>query len=85
VARLALAAEQDAGSLEFSPERLKIARLAVRGATNQQIGERLLISESTVRYHLRTLFRQLGIRRRVQLAHALEKLAADGPEDCETV
>jgi DNA-binding NarL/FixJ family response regulator len=38
------------------------------GETNRQIGERLVISEHTVRAHLRNLMRRLGVSNRAQAA-----------------
>ncbi|MEV7090456.1 helix-turn-helix transcriptional regulator [Streptomyces sp. NPDC093085] len=48
-----------------------VAGLAREGLSNQQIAGRLFISPHTVDFHLRRIFRKLGIRSRVQLAHVL--------------
>jgi DNA-binding CsgD family transcriptional regulator len=45
-----------------------VAGLAGRAFTNQQIATRLGISPHTVNFHLRQIFRKLGIESRVQLA-----------------
>ncbi len=39
-----------------------------QGLTNRQIGERLLVSEKTVKDHVSMLFASLGMKRRTQVA-----------------
>jgi DNA-binding CsgD family transcriptional regulator len=46
----------------------EIAHLVVLGMTNQQIARRVFLSPHTVNYHLRQIFKKLGISSRVQLA-----------------
>jgi DNA-binding CsgD family transcriptional regulator len=46
--------------------------------TNQGAARRLHLSPHTVNFHLRTIFRKLGIRSRVELAH-LHGAASAGP------
>ncbi|WP_435211293.1 LuxR C-terminal-related transcriptional regulator [Streptomyces sp. bgisy034] len=57
-----------------------IAELAARGLTNREIGERLFRSPHTVNFHLRSVFRKLGVRSRVELAGSVRSgPAAPGP------
>jgi DNA-binding CsgD family transcriptional regulator len=46
---------------------LGVAHLVAEGLTNRQIGARLFLSRHTVDFHLRQIFRKLGIGSRVEL------------------
>ncbi|CAL9640000.1 helix-turn-helix transcriptional regulator [Streptomyces sp. enrichment culture] len=52
---------------ELSPRQQQIIRLAARGLTNREIGERLFLSPRTVSSHLYRSFPKLGITARSQL------------------
>jgi DNA-binding CsgD family transcriptional regulator len=56
----------------LSPQQQQIIRLAARGLTNREIGERLLLSPRTVGSHLYRSFPKLGVAARSQLRDLVE-------------
>ena len=46
----------------------EIVQLVAQGSRNREIGEKLLISEQTVKNHLRNIFDKLGVSDRLELA-----------------
>jgi LuxR family maltose regulon positive regulatory protein len=63
-------------TLDELPERLtererEIASLAACGLRNEEIAQKLFLSVSTVRTHLRSVFRKMDIDRRAKLAEKL--------------
>ena len=52
--------------LRITPRELEILELMAAGLSNREIGERVFVSENTVKTHLRRLFEKLGAKRRTQ-------------------
>jgi len=57
---------------DLTPREYEVAKLAAEGLHNSEIAKRLVITESTVRAHLRTIFQKLDIDRRAKLAEKLK-------------
>ena len=63
---------------DISPRARQVAELAGAGLTNREIGLQLTISENTVRYHLKRLYRDLGVHNRAQLVGRLYNDSPNG-------
>jgi DNA-binding NarL/FixJ family response regulator len=57
-----------------SPRELEVLRLIAQGATNREVARALLISETTVKTHLKHVFAKLGVdNRAAAVVAALER------------
>lgn len=63
-------------SYALSSRQEEILRLVVEGLSNAQIAERLFLSESTVKQHLRAAYKALGVRNRAEAVRVMRD--ADG-------
>lgn len=55
----------------LSRREAQVLLLCMRGLTNAAIGQRLRVSEQTVKFHLRHIFIKFGVRRRTELISKL--------------
>ncbi|KIZ16153.1 response regulator [Streptomyces natalensis] len=70
-------AEPEADALaELSPREREILGLIGEGLTNRQIGQRLYLSEKTVKNHISRLLAKLGVERRIQAAVMATQLSS---------
>ncbi len=58
----------------LSEREQEIAGLVVEGCNNKEIGERLFISANTVRNHVYSIYRKMGIKSRYELINASSAL-----------
>lgn len=71
---LSPAVEPKTGNLtSLTPRELEIMEYIIRGFTNRQIAETLVISMRTVEGHRASLFGKLGLKNRVELVEFAEK------------
>lgn len=67
--KVELAAEQAPKSKDdISGRKREVVQLVCHGATNREIAERLIVSEHTVKVHLRNILNKLNLRNRQQVA-----------------
>ena len=65
---------------ELTAQEAHIARLAVDGRTNAEIGTRLFLSTRTVEWHLSKVYSKLGIGSRRELPRAMASLGQASPQ-----
>ena len=68
------AAYFDKSKQKLSEREAEIARLAAKGLSNREIGERLFISENTVKKYLKSVFEKLGIGSRNLLRQHVDSI-----------
>jgi DNA-binding NarL/FixJ family response regulator len=68
--------EADARLAALSRRQRDVLRLVAAGRSNVEIADELFISVNTVKFHLRSIFRQLGIANRVQAAQRYAELTS---------
>jgi DNA-binding CsgD family transcriptional regulator len=66
------------GWSSLTPSEQQVASLAAEGLTSPEIAERLVISASTVKFHLSHIFKKLGVAGRRDLARELRSRDQEG-------
>jgi two-component system, NarL family, response regulator DevR len=66
--------ESEQDSPRLTRRELEIVRLLARGLTNREIGKATLISDSTVKFHVRGIMRKLAVHHRAEVVYAATKL-----------
>jgi DNA-binding NarL/FixJ family response regulator len=62
----------------LTPQKHKILGLVAEGLSNAQIAKRLYISESTVKQHLRAVYKVLGVKNRTEAATVFRRSEQSG-------
>jgi len=70
----ALKVNPDQDPEQLTERERSVAELVARGANNQEIADQLHMSERTVKSHLSSIFQQLKVRDRVQLALVMNRI-----------
>jgi DNA-binding NarL/FixJ family response regulator len=60
---------------ELSARQREILEMVVEGLSNAEIAARLYLSESTIKQHLRAVYKELGVRNRTQAAKLMREHA----------
>ena len=69
--------EEDRIASQLTERELSILELITDGLTNREIGERLYLSEKTVKHHVSDILGKLGLGRRVEAAAFAMRRAAN--------
>ena len=67
--------EEEMNKLGLSKRELEVLQLMAEGLSNQEIGDRLFVSLSTVKTHTSRLFEKLDVKRRTQAIEKAKRLA----------
>ena len=71
--------EREAVARVLSVREREVLDLAASGLSNKEIAERLVISVNTVKFHLRGVYRSLGVRNRLQASQAMSQVTGSPP------
>ncbi len=58
----------------FTPQQYRVSMMLVEGLQNKQIATAMLVTEATIKAHLTTIFRKLGVSSRTQAVLALKAI-----------
>jgi DNA-binding NarL/FixJ family response regulator len=68
----------------LSGRQVQVLELIAQGLTNREIAERLVLSNNTVKFHVREIYERLGVTNRVQAASLLAQTGASPAATGET-
>jgi DNA-binding NarL/FixJ family response regulator len=68
-----VAKEREPDLSSLGSRKLEILEMVAEGLSNAQIGKRLYLSESTVKQHLRSAYKALGVKNRTQAARLVRR------------
>jgi DNA-binding NarL/FixJ family response regulator len=72
--------ERDSHNLPLTGRELEILQLVAAGATNNDVARKLWVTEQTVKFHLRNIYRKLDVANRTEASHlAHVNGLVDGP------
>jgi two-component system, NarL family, response regulator DevR len=71
--RALVAGEHRPAEPAFTDREREVTRLLASGLTNREIGDRIFLSESTAKFHVRNVMRKLGVHSRAEVAYAAGK------------
>ena len=66
---------------ELSPAEQEVSELIAGGQSNRQIADRLMLSDSTVRTHVQSIFAKLQLMERVQAAADALRTQGNAPSE----
>jgi DNA-binding NarL/FixJ family response regulator len=72
--------EATLGKYELTPRELEVLRLVLRGRSNKEIENALFISLSTVKAHIGSVYRKLGVNSRLQLINFIASRQSRKPD-----
>jgi DNA-binding NarL/FixJ family response regulator len=73
--------EEDRLAQQLTERELAVLDLVAEGLTNREIGERLFLSEKTIKHHVSDILAKLGLTRRVEAAGFAIRRSANRPPD----
>ncbi|HEX9774275.1 MAG TPA: FHA domain-containing protein [Actinomycetota bacterium] len=80
-----ISAPEAFGGATLTNRQIQVLRLMARGLSNKQIGERIYVSERTVKAYVSSIFEKLQVQRRAAAVAAALKLGLiDQPRDDDT-
>lgn len=79
------ALERVANGYGLSRREAQVALCCAEGLTNAEIGQKLFITEQTVKFHMRHLFVKMGVRRRGELISRLLRHDDSAPSGAQSL